>query len=341
MATGLTQPVAIANAGTRTLYIAEQPGRIVRLQPGGRPQAYMDISGRVGSGGERGLLGLAFHPNFASNGRFFVNYTNRSGDTRISEFKGTATAGDAGSEKVLLGIEQPYANHNGGAIVFDKTGKLLIATGDGGSGGDPQNNGQRLSTLLGKILRIDVDAGSPYAIPSDNPFRNRSGARAEIFDYGLRNPWRISIDRQTGDLWIGDVGQNRLEEIDFRAAPLKGGNNFGWRIMEGRSCYNASACSRGGLVLPVAQYDQSQGDCAVTGGYVYRGAGSPKLSGFYFYGDACSGFIRALSAADASDGSATGRIVSRTGKPLVSFGEDGAGELFVSSHDGFVMQITQ
>lgn len=332
--------MGVTHAGDATLYAIEQAGRIMRIEPGASPQVYLDIRGRIGSGGERGLLGLAFHPNFASNGRLFVNYTNTSGDSRISEFSGNAGSANAGSEMVLLRIDQPYANHNGGALVFDKTGMLLIATGDGGSGGDPQNNGQKLTTLLGKILRIDVNSGSPYGIPPSNPFRGRSDARAEIFDYGLRNPWRISIDRQTGDLWIGDVGQNRLEEVDFEPAPLRGGKNFGWRIMEGRSCFNASSCNRSGLTLPVAQYDQSQGDCAVTGGYVYRGAASPKLRGFYFYSDACSGFVRALSATDARDGSAPSRIVSRTNKSVVSLGENAAGEVFVVTHDGLIMQIT-
>lgn len=340
VARGLDTPVGASNAGDETIYVIEQAGRIMRIEPGASPQAYLDIRGRVGSGGERGLLGLAFHPGFESNGRLFVNYTNTRGDTRISEFSGTATSANAGSEKQLLAIDQPFANHNGGAIAFDRTGMLLIATGDGGSGGDPQNNGQDLSTLLGKILRIDVDAGSPYGIPADNPFRGRSGARPEILDYGLRNPWRISVDRQTGDLWIGDVGQGALEEIDLHAAPLSAAKNFGWRIMEGRSCYNASSCNRGGLTGPVAQYDHSQGDRSVTGGSVYRGSASPKLRGFYFYGDAYSGFIRALSAADARDGTADSRIVSRTNRSIVSFGETHTGEILVVAHDGTIMQIT-
>jgi len=340
VASGLDNPVGVTHAGGEPLYVIEQAGRIMRVATGASPQAYLDIRGRIASGGERGLLGLAFHPSFASNGRLFVNYTDTGGNTRISEFRGNPDGADARSERVLLTIDQPFANHNGGAVVFDKTGMLLIATGDGGSGGDPRNNGQNLSTLLGKILRIDVDRGSPYGIPPDNPFRTRSGARAEVLDYGLRNPWRISIDRETGDLWIGDVGQNRLEEIDVHAAPLNSAKNFGWRIMEGRSCYNASSCNRSGLTQPVAQYDRSQGDRSVTGGYVYRGSASPKLRGFYFYADAYSGFIRALSAADARDGSADSRIVSRTRKPIVSFGETAAGEVLVVTHDGLIMQIT-
>ncbi|MCS6844707.1 MAG: PQQ-dependent sugar dehydrogenase, partial [Caldilineales bacterium] len=273
---GLQQPVFATHAGdgSRRLFVVERPGRIWVVEPAtGSRLVFLDIQARVGSSAsEQGLLGLAFHPRFAQNGWLFVYYTDREGDTVISRFQAIPdrTAADPSSEAVLLRQVQPADNHNGGMIAFGPDGMLYAGLGDGGSAGDPWNNAQRLDTLLGKLLRLYVDAESGYAAPADNPFVGSANARPEIWAYGLRNPWRFSFDRVTGDLYIGDVGQNRWEEINFLPAGSRGGVNYGWKVMEGSHCYNAEACDRGGLTLPVAEYDHEQG-CSVTGGYVYRG----------------------------------------------------------------------
>ena len=247
---GLRDPLDLQSvAGDfERLYVVEQGGRIRVVRNGQIAGTFLDVAGRLSSGGERGLLGLAFHPQFATNRRFFVNYTNPVGDTHISEFRASsADAADASSERILLVVGQPFANHNGGGLAFDNAGRLLIALGDGGSGGDPMNNGQRLDTLLGKLLRIDVDGTEPYGLPADNPFLARPGARGEIWAYGLRNPFKIAIDRPTGDLYIGDVGQNRVEEIDVDPGSRRGGLNYGWRLTEGSQCFNpSSGCGTAG-----------------------------------------------------------------------------------------------
>ena len=299
---GLRSPLDLQSvpSDAERLYVVEQGGRI-RIVRNGQLQAaaFLDVSSRISSGGERGLLGLAFHPQFATNRRFFVNYTNPAGDTHIAEFRAaSADAADPASERVLLAVAQPFANHNGGGLAFDNSGRLLMGLGDGGSGGDPQNNGQRLDTLLGKILRIDVDAGSPYSLPADNPFLGAAGARGEIWAFGLRNPFKIAVDRPTGDLYIGDVGQNRVEEIDVALAPRRGGENYGWRTTEGTQCFNpASGCDRTGTTPPVYEYTHSEG-CSVTGGVVYRGCRVPALAGTYFFGDYCSGLVRSFRLAN-------------------------------------------
>jgi glucose/arabinose dehydrogenase len=279
----------------------------------------------------RGLLGLAFAPTFATDGRFFVDYTDRDGNTVVSEFRAPDPAADRaapGSERVLLRIRQPFPNHNGGALAIGPDGLLWIATGDGGSGGDPLGNGQSLDTLLGKLLRIDPRpaSGAPYGIPADNPFVGRKGARAEIWAYGLRNPWRFSFDRVTGDLWIGDVGQSAIEEVDHRQNDAAAGPNFGWNTMEASACFDPpKGCQRAGLVLPVAEYGHDRG-CAITGGYVYRGATVPGLAGTYLYADYCSGTIWGL---DAAAGKPTPRVLRESGLTASSFGEDEAGEIYV------------
>jgi glucose/arabinose dehydrogenase len=340
---GLRNPLDLQSApGDRErLYVVEQGGRI-RVIRNGELQAalFLDVTGRIGSGGERGLLGLAFHPQFAANRRFFVNYTSPRGDTQVAEFRATsADAADPASERVLLTVAQPFANHNGGGLAFDASGRLLIALGDGGSAGDPLGSGQALDTLLGKILRIDVDAGTPYAVPVDNPFRGTPGARPEIWAYGLRNPFRISVDRATGDLWIGDVGQNRAEEIDVGLASRRGGENYGWNVMEGSQCYSpASGCSRAGLVLPVYEYGHSEG-CSVTGGVVYRGCRMPDLAGTYFFADFCAGFVRSFrlangQATELREWSGLGGITSPT-----AFGTDADGEIYVVDYDGEVYRL--
>jgi glucose/arabinose dehydrogenase len=341
---GLRSPLDLQSApgDAERLYVVEQGGRIRVVRNGQLATAsFLDIASRLSSGGERGLLGLAFHPQFATNRRFFVNYTNPGGDTHIAEFRaGSADAADPASERVLLVVAQPFANHNGGGLAFDNSGRLLIALGDGGSGGDPQNNGQRLDTLLGKILRIDVDGAAPYGLPADNPFLGTAGARGEIWAFGLRNPFKIAIDRPTGDLYIGDVGQNRVEEIDVAAVPRRGGENYGWRLTEGSQCYNpSSGCDRSGLTPPVYEYGHAEG-CSVTGGVVYRGCRVPALAGSYFFGDFCSGLVRSFrlasgQASELRDWSSGLRGVDAPS----SFGLDAAGEVYIVDYDGELYRL--
>jgi glucose/arabinose dehydrogenase len=340
---GLRSPLdlQVAPGDRERLYVVEQGGRI-RVVANGQLQAtpFLDVSDRISSGGERGLLGLAFHPQFATNRRFFVNYTDPHGDTHVAEFRASsASAADPSSERLVLFQAQPFPNHNGGGLAFDNGGRLLIALGDGGSGGDPLGNGQRLDTFLGKILRIDVDAGTPYAVPVDNPFRSTAGAAPEIWAYGLRNPFRISVDRPTGSLYIGDVGQGAVEEIDVQTSASRGGPNYGWNVMEGSQCYSpSSGCNRVGLTLPVYEYTHADG-CSVTGGVVYRGCRMPDLAGTYFFGDYCSGFVRSFRFAG---GQATD-VRSWTGlrgiNSPVSFGLDAEGEVYVVDLDGEVYRL--
>ena len=342
LVSGLSSPVFVTHAGDGSglLYVVEQTGRIRVFDRSGKALGtFLDIAGRVQSGGERGLLGLAFHPEYESNGRFFVYYSDNAGDNVVSEFKRrSATAADSGSERALLRMDDPLSNHNGGWLSFGPDGFLYIATGDGGSAGDPQENGQSLRTLLGKILRIDVNGDAPYAIPPANPFVERQGARKEIWAYGLRNPWRNSFDRATGDLWIGDVGQNSREEVNVQKGSSKGGGNYGWNIMEGNSCFSSSSCDRSGLIRPVAEYPNADG-CAVTGGYVYRGTAFPTLVGAYFYADYCNGRIFALDAARATRQAVSERRVLDTEISISSFGEDEAGELYVVGLGGTIHRL--
>ena len=294
--TGLSSPLYLtAPAGDKRLFIVEQPGRI-RVVKNGQllAQPYLDIRSKLTSGGERGLLGLAFHPSFATNGFFYVNYTDRDGDTRIERYHAAprADVAEAGSGTLVLSIDQPFSNHNGGMLLFGPDGMLWIGTGDGGSGGDPQGNGQNRNTLLGKMLRIDVNGGSPYAIPANNPFVGQAGSRGEIWATGLRNPWRYAFDRVDGMLYIADVGQNRWEEI--HAVPAtRAGVNYGWKIMEGRHCFGSGACNQSGLDIPVLEYGRAEG-CSITGGFVYRGAAIPGIRGHYFYSDYCTGFLKSF-----------------------------------------------
>ncbi len=344
VAEGLASPLFAGHAGDGSgrLFVLEQEGRIRVIRDGVlAPEAYLDLADRVKAGGEQGLLGLAFAPTFGSDGRFFVDYTNRDGDTVVSEFRAPDPAADraeVATERVLLRIDQPYANHNGGALATGPDGLLWIATGDGGSGGDPQGNGQRLDTMLGKLLRIDPrpTGGAPYGIPAGNPFVGQPDARPEIWAYGLRNPWRFSFDPATGDLWIGDVGQSSFEEVDHWPAGSPAGPNFGWNTMEAGSCFNpADGCAGDGLVLPVAEYGHDRG-CSITGGYVYRGSAVAALAGTYLYGDYCSGTIWGL---DAAAGQPSPRVLLESGMNLASFGEDEAGELYVVDLGGRVLKV--
>ncbi len=338
---GLSAPIGLTHAGDGSgrIFINEQAGRIRIYKPGSNilePNPFLDISDRIRSGGERGLLGVAFHPDYASNGYFYVNYSSDGttcnaeyDDTVISRF--TASAGnpdqaDPASEVCILTVAQPYSNHNGGQMAFGPDGYLYIGFGDGGSGGDPLNNGQDRSTLLGSILRIDVDGGSPYAIPADNPFVGQAGIRPEIWAWGLRNPWRFSFDRQTGDLWIGDVGQGEWEEIDFQPAGSAGGENYGWACREGAHTYdNRTGCPAPDMVDPVIEYPHGA-ECSVTGGYRYRGSSYPDIKGVYFFGDYCSGVIW---GATASGNSWLVETAHNGGFGLTTFGEDEHGEIYV------------
>ena len=278
-------------------------------------------------------MGLAFHPDHKANGRFFVNYNRREdGATVVAEYsrqgRSLQAAGD--SEHILMVVPQPYLNHNGGMIAFGPDRLLYIGRGDGGSRGDPQNRAQNSQEWLGKILRIDVDRDRPYAIPPDNPYA-AGGGRAEIFALGIRNPWRFSFDRETGLLWLADVGQYKWEEVDLVVA----GGNYGWRIMEGAHCYNPEeGCSVEGLIFPIAEYGHEQGRCSITGGYVYRGTAVPTVRGTYLFGDYCSGELFALSASANRRSSTAPRVLMQTGLRISSFGEDEAGELYIVDYKG-------
>jgi glucose/arabinose dehydrogenase len=348
VARGLDHPVDVQSvaADPSRLFIVEQAGRI-RLLKGSTvaSQAFLDISGKLGARGtEQGLLGLAFHPRYADTGRFFVNYTGPSGDTHIAEFTRSADpdAADPASERTLLVVDQPFANHNGGGLAFGPDGMLYIGLGDGGSGGDPLGNGQNLATPLGKMLRIDVDRSNPYAVPPDNPFVSRAGAFPAIWAHGLRNPWRFSFDRGSGDLVIGDVGQSRFEEIDLGLAARHGGENYGWNVTEGNHCYNpASGCATSGIVFPVVEYGHDLG-CAVVGGIVYRGCRMPGYHGTYFFGDHCSAFIRSVRFAGgtASDLTDWTQALGHGIDSISSFGTDSAGEIYIVDYgDGELYKI--
>ena len=348
---GLRAPLFATGAGDGSgrIFVLEQAGRI-RIVRAGRlvDRPFLDIRNRVASGGERGLLGLAFAPGFAAGpraGRFYVDYTNLAGNTVIAEYRVDGSdpdVADPASERILLTIGQPFANHNGGMLAFGPDGMLYVGMGDGGSGGDPMGNGQRLDTLLGKLLRIDPSTasnGRPYAIPAGNPFVGHAGAAPEIWAYGLRNPWRFSFDAVSGDLWIGDVGQSRWEEIDHAPAGTGAGANYGWNRMEGRHCFQpASGCDQRGLVLPVAEYGHDQG-CAVIGGYVARAADAGALAGVYLLADECSGRIWGLDSA----GRAPQRpiLLADTTRAISSFGQDDARELYLTDiATGQLLRVT-
>ncbi len=343
---GLDQPLYLTNAGDGRLFIVEKEGAIRIVQDGRLlDEPFLDIRDRVNAdSSERGLLSVAFHPDYARNGRFFVNYTNLAGNTAVSAFQvgGSPNQADPGSESILLTIRQPYANHNGGQLQFGPDGYLYVGMGDGGSGGDPQGNGQNPATLLGALLRLDVDQATDaaqYGIPTDNPFVADAAKLPEIWATGLRNPWRFSFDRTTGDLLIADVGQNQWEEVNFLPAGSPGGSNFGWNIMEGTHCYDRNTCDQTGLILPVIDYRHEQGRCSITGGYVYRGSQFPTLGGVYFFGDYCSGEIWGMTAGEGGRFSA--QVLYRSPSRIASFGEDAAGELYVVDISGGIYQIRE
>ncbi|MBI5016134.1 MAG: PQQ-dependent sugar dehydrogenase [Deltaproteobacteria bacterium] len=329
VASGLAEPVHITHAGDGSgrLFVVEKRGtiRIVRDRAV-LPTPFLDLSGAVRStGSEQGLLSVAFPPDFATRRHFYVDYTGQSGvgDTVVARHTLSADpdVANAAGEAVLR-VRQPFTNHNGGQLAFGPDGFLYVGLGDGGGGGDPFGNGQNLSSLLGKILRLDVEAGVPtYAIPTGNPFGD------EVWAYGLRNPWRFSFDRATGDLFIADVGQAQFEEIDVQPATSRGGENYGWNVMEGFHCFGAATCNQAGLTLPVVEYTHAGGNCSVTGGFVYRGGRLPALQGIYLYGDYCSGRIWGLRRNGAAWENG---LLLTTALQISSFGEDEAGNLYVA-----------
>lgn len=344
VATGFTNPVDIENAadGSNRLFVVEQAGTIRIIQNGNVvPTPFLDITSKVTSGGETGLLGLTFHPNFSSNPRFYLNYTRTNSgqlQTVIAEYKvntGNANLADASTEGILLTVNQPFPNHKAGQLAFGSDGYLYFGLGDGGSGGDPNGNGQNLQALLGKMLRIDVDhtAGAkPYAIPADNPFAN-GGGLPEIWAYGLRNPWRFSFDSPTGRLFVADVGQDAYEEIDI----ITKGANYGWNVMEGSHCYNPpTGCNMAGLTLPIFDYSHSDG-VTVIGGFVYRGTLLTGLQTAYIFGDFSNGKIWMLQE---SSGTWTRTQLVLSGRAISSFGRDEAGELYVADYTaGTILEL--
>lgn len=339
---GLQRPVGVYSLpGDERLFVLEQEGRI-RLVSQGQILAtpFLDIRDRVGSrASEQGLLGLAFHPHYASNGFFFVNYTDRDGNTVVSRMRVSADPqrGDPTTEKPLLYIVQPYANHNGGHIVFGPDGYLYIGTGDGGAAGDPHGNAQNLNTLLGKLLRLDVDRGDPYAIPPDNPFA-QGGGRPEIWALGLRNPWQFAFDPLNGDLYIADVGQNLWEEVDYLPAGTPGGVNLGWDYREGFHPFEGEPPPGIQLTDPVWEYGHDQG-CSITGGVVYRGQSLPAFWGVYLFGDYCTGTVWGLLR--YPDGQWKAQALFHTGARIAAFGVDGQGEVLLVDHQGALYRLTR
>jgi glucose/arabinose dehydrogenase len=344
VAQGLERPVGLFNSGdnSKRLFILEQGGRIRLFQSGQlRGAPFLDITDRVGAtANERGLLGMAFHPGYPQPGYIYVNYTDLDGNTVISRFSVFAedpTRADPQSENILLQVQQPYPNHNGGAVVFGPDGFLYLGLGDGGAANDPRGFGQSTQTLLGKILRIDVDEGKRYAIPPTNPFV-AGGGLPEIWAYGLRNPWRLAFDSLTGNLYIADVGQNAWEEIDFWPAGAPGGANFGWDYWEGTHQFEGTPPDGLVLVEPVAEYSHSEG-CSVTGGEVYRGGAMPEFNGIYLFGDYCSGLVFGLLQ-DESGAWQTQRLFE-TGANISSFGVDEQGEVYLVDLSGAVLRLTR
>lgn len=349
VANGFNRPIYVTHAddGSGRLFVVEQSGQIRIIEDGVLLNTpFLDVAdlispAAVGGGyTEQGLLGLAFHPEYAANGMFFINYTDRSGDTVLARYRVSADdprRADPASAEVLLTVPQPYANHNGGHLAFSPDGYLYVSLGDGGSAGDPQGNGQNLGTLLGTILRLDVDPDRGYTIPDDNPFVDRDGTRPEIWAWGLRNVWRFSFDRATGDFYLADVGQNKWEEVHFQPANDAGGVNYGWNAYEASFPYSGKPAASP-VVAPILEYEHINGWCSITGGYVYRGADLPGLQGYYLYGDWCTGTIWA--AQPDADGNWQAEISLESGRQISSFGEDEAGEIYLVDYSGTVLRFS-
>jgi hypothetical protein len=342
----LSSPVFVASppSDSARLFVVEQGGRVRVIRNDTLlATAFLDLRGKIATGGERGLLSIAFHPQYATNGRFYVYFTDSGGDIRIVRYLRSVNpdvADEAAADTVLAVAHPGQSNHNGGQLQFGLDGKLYAALGDGGGGGDPDSNAQNKHALLGKLLRLDVDGASGYAIPPDNPFADDTSARPEIWALGLRNPWRFSFDRQTGDLYIADVGQGAWEEVNAVDSASGRGANYGWNVMEGRHCYN-TVCDTVGYRQPVTEYDHNSGECAITGGYVYRGR-AYALYGTYLYADYCLGFVRSFRLVG---GQATQpRDLTAElgpGGNISSFGEDARGEVYVVVHGGALYRIVE
>lgn len=342
IANGFARPLLAigANDGTNRLFVVDQDGHIWVMVDGAvQKQPFLDVSGLVTTvGNEQGLLGLAFHPQYKTNGQFYIDYTDVNGNTVVARYTVLASnpnVADANSASFVIQIKQPYRNHNGGNLAFGPDDYLYIGMGDGGSQGDPQGNGQNPKALLAKILRLDIDSAQPYAAPKDNPFAQDASFAPEVWAMGLRNPWRFTFDRLTGDLYIGDVGQNQWEEIDFQPAG-QGGANYGWNIMEATHRYSGEPVKKD-LIPPIAEYSHNVGGCSITGGYVYRGEALKALNGVYFFADYCSGMIWSTFR-DASDAWQTNLFMD-TNFSISSFGQDDAGELYVVNQGGSVLKL--
>jgi glucose/arabinose dehydrogenase len=342
IASGLSSPVYVAAPSSDArLFVVEQPGRI-RLIENGQLLAtpFLDISSRVSTGGERGMFSVAFHPQYRTNGFFYVYFTGPSGELRIERFTVSSNANQANpsSAKVILTVVHPRQNYNGGLALFGPDGMLYLGLGDGGGGGDPDLNGQNQTTLPGKILRIDVSTGDPYSIPSGNPFAGRTDASQEIWAMGLRNPWRFAFDQSAGTLYVADVGQGAREEVNVVTA-TRAAVNYGWNVLEGSQCFVSPGCSVKGFELPILEYGHENGQCSITGGFVYRGAAIPELAGTYFYADYCAGWVKSFryngSASDKRDWS-LGSIGF-----ITSFGEDSNRELYLTSSNGRVFKFVR
>jgi glucose/arabinose dehydrogenase len=340
VASGLDRPLYVTTPdGDARLFIVEQTGRIKVLSAGGAllGTSFLNLSSSLSGGNEQGLLGLAFHPSYATNGFFFVSYTDNAGDSVVERYSvsGDPDVADASSGTEILRIPQPFENHNGGQILFGPDGMLYVFIGDGGSGDDPLNSGQDRGTLLGSILRIDINGTSPFEIPSDNPFVGMAGIRGEIWAYGVRNPWRSWFDVVSGTLFVADVGQREVEEVNAVPAS-QGGLNFGWNTMEGSRCFLASSCDQTGLTLPVTEYTHGQG-CSITGGVVYRGS-IPELVGHYLYSDFCSGFLRSFRFEGGEAVDETQWTIQNLGS-VSSFGVDSSGEVYIVDLSGRVSRL--
>ncbi len=338
--TGFSSPVEIVHANDARLFVVQQTGQIKIVQPSGtvNPVDFLDISTKITYGGERGLLGLAFHPQYAANGYFFVYYNDLSGNITVARYSvssGNADTANPASENIILNIPKPFSNHNGGSMHFGADGYLYISTGDGGSGGDPNNNGQNKNALLAKLLRIDINGAAPYNIPPGNPFVGTDGAD-EVWAYGLRNAWKFSFDHTAGNILIADVGQNQIEEIN-RMPASQGGLNYGWRCYEGNTVYNSTGCAAANtMTYPVAVYNHSGGKCSITGGYVYRGSLYPAFSGKYFFADYCSAQIGIMNPDNTVSWTA-----AFTGNNFSTFGQDAQKELYVASiNNGKIYKVT-
>ena len=341
VANRFTKPVYVTSpAGDPRLFVVEQAGRIMIVKNGSMLSVpFLDIVSRVKSGGEQGLLSVAFHPGYRQNGKFFVNFTDREGATRVERFKVSSNAdvADVASATLVLTVAQPYSNHNGGHVLFGLDGMLYVGMGDGGSSGDQHGNGQNPRALLGKLLRLNVSRIEPYSIPAGNPFADGARGRAEIWATGLRNPWRFAFDRVEGMLYIADVGQNKIEEVHVESA-LKAGLNYGWSRMEGAECFGGRGCSREGLQIPQLTYSHANGACSVTGGFVYRGRRIPSIVGHYFYSDYCAGWLRSFRYEQGKAIDLREWNIPDIGH-VVSFGEDSDGELYIVAESGRVWRI--